>query len=135
MLRWTTTAAHLLLCRILPDFRCLVLCFPYKPNNQINYSLLNLGLHLFTCVAPLFLRGISLLGPCAVQPTPPSDHPRGEPRGVLPGDVGAAGERRHFQHRAADHRCSPLQQLSVSLVRDLCPVFTCAHNPMQISNH
>ena len=47
--RWTTTAAHLLLCRILPDFRRLMLCFPYKLNIQINYSLLNLGLHLSTC--------------------------------------------------------------------------------------
>ena len=109
ILRWTTTAAHLLLCRILPDFRCLVSCFPYKLNKQINYSLLNLGLHLFTCVAPLFLRGISLLGPRAVQPTPPSDHPRGTPPGLLPGDVGGAGERGLIQHRAAhQHRAAQL---------------------------
>ena len=74
-----------------------------------------------------------LLGPRAVQPPVPSDHPRGEPRGVLPGASGGAGERRRFQHRAAQHRRSQLQMIIGRLVPDLCPMSTHRHNPMRIS--
>ena len=47
------------------------------------------------------------LGPRAVQPSNTCDHPRGEPRGLLPDVDGGAGESGHLQHRAAQHRHSP----------------------------
>ena len=62
-------------------------------------------------VAPLFCEESHFSGPVLCSQHPPVDHPRGEPRGVLPGDVGGAGERSRIQHRVAQHRRSPLQQL------------------------
>ena len=79
------------------------------------------------------VRNLTFSGPVLCSQHPPVDHPRGEPRGVLPGDVGGAGERSRIQHRAAQHRRSPLQTIIGSLDQVLCPMYTCRNNPMQMS--
>ena len=70
------------------------------------------------------------LGPRAVQPHT-CDHPRGAPRGLLPDVDGGAGESGHLQHRAAQHRRSPLPMIIGRLDLVLCPMYTHHHKPMQ----
>ena len=65
------------------------------------------------------------LGPRAVQPDDVGDHPRGEPRGLLPDVAGGACERGRLQHPAAEHRRAPLRQFIVCLAQVLCLVSTC----------
>ena len=71
------------------------------------------------------------LGPRAVQPSHTWDHLRGEPRGLLPDVDGGAGESGHLQHRAAQHRRSPLQMIIRRLDLVLCPVYTHRNKPMK----
>ena len=71
-----------------------------------------------------------LLGPRAVQPAVPSDH-RGRVRGLLPGAVGGAGERRRIQHRAAhQHRAAQLYPMTIIGVPRPSPVPR-VHSPLQ----
>ena len=71
-------------------------------SDSIVYNLHLYEIELIPCQASAFasfiqrgsdiLRGISLLGQCAMQPAVDSDQP-GRVRGLLPGAVGGAGER------------------------------------------
>ena len=72
---------------------------------SIVYNLYLYEIEIIPCQASAFasfiqrgsdiLRGISLLGQCAMQPAVDSDQP-GRVRGLLPGAAGGAGERGHL---------------------------------------
>ena len=74
-------------------------------SDSIVYNLHLYEIELIPCQASAFasfiqrgsdiLRGISLLGQCAMQPAVDSDQP-GRVRGILPVPAGGAGERGHL---------------------------------------
>ena len=70
-----------------------------------------------------------------MQPVNVGDHPRGEPRGLLPDVAGGACERGRLQHpAAAEHRRAPLRQFIVCLAQVLCLVSTCQESDRNLDH-